>query len=656
MLPPDVVNRVWIEGVRPEIDGGRWPVKAILGDRFAVQADLVADGHDAVAGVVLYRFGQGGSWSETPLDLLVNDRFEASFDLTELGLWEYTLEAWVDDFATWRARLQKRIQAKQEVALELLVGADLVEQAAERAWRKHEGDHALLERFALDLRDPDTTTAKQAALGIGLSDLMAAYPDRSRGTRYDHVLQVRAERTKARFSAWYELFPRSTGSNGKHGSFADVEAVLPYVASMGFDVLYLPPIHPIGRSYRKGRNNALEAQPEDPGSPWAIGSSQGGHKAIHPELGTPTDFRHLVSAAREHDLEVAMDIAFQASPDHPYVKEHPEWFKQRPDGTIQYAENPPKKYQDIYPFDFGSRDWWPLWQELYSILIYWIEQGIRIFRVDNPHTKSLPFWAWCLSEIYKQHPDTVFLAEAFTRPKLMAALAKAGFSQSYTYFTWRNTRWEIQQYLEELTTTQLASYFRPNFWPNTPDILPEHLQHGGRPAFIARFVLAATLASNYGIYGPAFELMEHVARPGSEEYLDNEKYEIRSWNLREPKSLRSIITRINQTRKSQPALQDNRNLRFHPTDNNQLLCFSKHSDDCESRVLIVVNLDYRYKQSGWVELDPKLLGVEEDSAYEVHDVLTGARYPWRGGRNYVELDPQRVPAHLFIVQQPATSA
>jgi len=476
---------------------------------------------------------------------------------------------------------------------------------------------------------------------------VARYPDR-RFASTSGVLAVTVDPPLAGFSAWYEMFPRSAGDGKTHGTFRDVEAMLPYVAGMGFDVLYLPPIHPIGVTKRKGRNNALAAAPGDPGSPWAIGGADGGHKAIHPELGTPEEFRHLVEAARAQGIEVALDIAFQCSPDHPYVAQHPSWFRHRPDGSIQYAENPPKKYQDIYPFNFDSDDWKPLWQELKSIFDHWIQQGVHVFRVDNPHTKPYPMWEWMIGELKRAHPQTIYLAEAFTRPRPMHRLAKLGYTQSYTYFTWRNTKRELTEYFTELSQHPSREYFRPNVWPNTPDILHEYLQSGLRSAFIARVVLAATLCANYGLYGPAFELMEHVPRePGSEEYRDSEKYEIKAWNRDRPDSLRPLLARLNAIRRANRALQHNWRLRFHGVDNPQLICYSKTTEDLSNVILTIVNLDPRHTQSGWTDLALAELGLAGAGPFEVHDLLTDARYRWHGARNYVELRPAELPAHVL---------
>ncbi|HZA57031.1 MAG TPA: alpha-amylase family glycosyl hydrolase, partial [Candidatus Udaeobacter sp.] len=438
---------------------------------------------------------------------------------------------------------------------------------------------------------------------------------------------------------------------GAHGTFQDCEQRLSYIAGMGFDVLYLPPIHPIGRSFRKGKNNDLIAGPQDVGSPWAIGAKEGGHKAIHPQLGSLEDFRRLVAKAREFGIEIALDIAFQCTPDHPYVREHPEWFRKRPDGSIQYAENPPKKYQDIYPLDFERDDWKELWDELKSVFIFWSEQGVRIFRVDNPHTKSFLFWEWVIAEVKRDYPDALFLAEAFTRPKVMYRLAKLGFTQSYTYFAWRNTKWELTEYFTELTQTEIADFFRPSLWPNTPDILTEYLQFGGRPAFMTRLVLAAMLGASYGIYGPAFELCENVPRePGSEEYLNSEKYEIKHWNLDRPDSLKDFIARVNRIRQENHALQGDRNLRFHAVDNPEIICFSKHTDDLNNVIVVVVNLDPHHPQSGRVELATEELGLDPQQPFQMHELLTDARYLWHGTINYVQLNPQSVPAQIFRVR------
>ncbi len=583
-----------------------------------------------------------------PCSPLVNDRWRGSFEVEEIGNYYYTVQAWVDRFKTWRQRLAKKVEATQDVALDLLAGADLIELAAKRA---ADEDRKSLNRFAAVLRG-DLSAAIQSGLDEALAALMEKYPDRSWPATYDKELRVNVERSKARFSTWYELFPRScAAAPDKHGTLRDCQERLPYIAAMGFDVLYLPPIHPIGYSFRKGKNNALAAQPDDVGSPWAIGAKEGGHKAIHPQLGSLADFKRLVTEAKKFDIEIALDIAFQCTPDHPYVTEHPEWFCKRADGSIQYAENPPKKYQDIYPLDFESEHWEELWNELKSVLLFWCEQGVRIFRADNPHTKAFPFWEWIISEVKQSYPDALFLAEAFTRPKVMYRLAKLGFSQSYTYFTWRNTKSELTSYFTELTQTGVSDFFRANLWPNTPDILTEYLQFGGRSAFMTRLVLAATLGANYGIYGPAFELCENVARePGSEEYLNSEKYEIKRWDLEKPDSLRELIARVNRIRRENRALQSDRSLRFYAVDNPEMIAFSKSTADLTNIVVVVVNLDPHHIQSGWVELPSEELGLDPQQTFQMHDLLTDARYLWQGKRNYVQLDPDSVPAQIFRVR------
>jgi starch synthase (maltosyl-transferring) len=641
-------SRVVIENVKPEIDCGRFAAKRTVGESMTVEADIFADGHDALSARLLYRKEGISRWTEILLQPLPNDRWRGAFDVTELGDYYYTVQAWVDRFESWRQALAKKADAGQDVALELAAGALIVEAAAQQA---SDEDQKSLKRFAAMLRE-NKPAAIQSGLDDQLAALMEQYPDRRWAVTYEKELRLNVERAKARFSTWYEIFPRSCATTpGQHGTFRDCKERLPYIAEMGFDVLYLPPIHPIGQSYRKGKNNALSAADSDVGSPWAIGNKQGGHKAIHRQLGTLADFKDLITAAKQLDIEIALDIAFQCTPDHPYVTEHPEWFRKRADGSIQYAENPPKKYQDIYPLDFESERWEELWNELKSVILFWCEQGVRIFRVDNPHTKAFPFWEWVIGEVKRTHPDALFLAEAFTRPKVMYRLAKLGFSQSYTYFTWRNTQSEITQYFTELTQTEVSDFFRANLWPNTPDILTEYLQFGGRPAFMARLVLAATLGANYGIYGPAFELCENIPRePGGEEYLNSEKYEIKHWDLQKSESLREFIARVNHIRRQNRALQSDRSLRFYPIDNPELIVFSKSTEDLNNIIVVVVNLDPHHTQSGWLELPAEELGLDPKQPFQVHDLLTDARYLWHGTRNYVELNPQSAPAQIFRVR------
>jgi starch synthase (maltosyl-transferring) len=650
-FPNDGRSRVVVERMRPEIDAGRFAAKRIRGETLLVEVDVFTDGHDMVAGALRHRGEKESTWTEVPLVPLGNDRYTASFVLGELGRHLYTVVGWIDRFSTYRRDLAKRFAAGQELSVELLSGAALVEEVAARAGT----DAAALLEVARKLRDPSLSESARAGLVLDedVGRRMRAHDPRRFLTRYPRELVVEVERERARTGAWYEMFPRSCAREpGRHGTLKDCEARLPYVASMGFDVLYLPPIHPIGRTYRKGKNNAVTAGPEDVGSPWAIGGPEGGHKAIHPSLGTAEDFRHLVARAKSLGLEVALDLALQCSPDHPYVREHPEWFLRRPDGTIQYAENPPKKYQDIYPFHFECEAWRELWSELKSIVDFWVGEGVRIFRVDNPHTKPFPFWEWLIRETRREHPDLVYLAEAFTRPKIMYELGKLGFSQSYTYFSWRTGKEELTKYMTELTRSEAADFYRPAFWPNTPDILTEQLQVGGRATFISRVILAGTLAATYGIYGPAYELLEARPRdPGSEEYLDSEKYQTHVWDIAREDSIAPVIARLNRVRRENPALSDNATLAFHRTENDQLLCYSKTSADGEDVVLMVVSLDPHHPQSGFLELDLAALGLPADQPYQVHDLLTDARFFWRGARNFVELRPDVMPAHVFRLRR-----
>ena len=704
MNPPHGRRRAVIEEVSPQIDGGRHAVRRIAGDEVVVTAAIFADGKDELAARLLYRHSDDGGWRFVPMRATGNDMWSGAFRADKIGAWRFTLLGWVDHFASWAGDLKKRIAAQsnssladrilsdanpalapgssnglnagsntaaQDIALALRSGALLVREASRRA----PGSDArqLVERAQnLEKLASEKPAAYDDPCDQPLIELMARYPDLANATRYDMELPVWVDRERAQFSSWYELFPRSTSPiPGQHGTFRDVERQLPEIAAMGFDIVYLPPIHPIGRAFRKGPNNSVSAPPGAPGSPWAIGDKavesvaslgadvagdRGGHKSIHPKLGTFTDFHHLVTSGRSQGIEIALDIAFQCSPDHPWVTEHPDWFVIRPDGSIQYAENPPKKYQDIYPLNFESADWRGLWQELYSVFEFWIGQGVRVFRVDNPHTKALPFWEWCLSELHSNYPDTIFLAEAFTRPHVMYGLAKRGFTQSYTYFTWRNSKSELQSYLEEISRPPVSEFFQPNFWPNTPDILHRTLQEGGRPAFMQRVILAATLAANYGIYGPAYELAENAAaRPPegkteSEEYLDSEKYEIRQRDRNKPDSLAPLITRLNRIRHENRALQSNASLHFHSIDNAQLICYSKTTSGFDNTILVVVNLDSFNEQTGWTTLDIDKIGCSPDESFMVEDLLSGAHYVWRD-RNYVALQPGVQPAHIFRVSR-----
>ncbi|ASQ89692.1 alpha-1,4-glucan--maltose-1-phosphate maltosyltransferase [Prosthecochloris sp. GSB1] len=655
MTGDDGRRRVIIEGVCPEIDGGRFPAKRFEGERVVAGADIFTDGSDRITAELCWRRQDEESWNRVPMTPLPNDRWEASFQVGEPGRYEFTAEAWIDHFATWKAGLSKKIDAGLDVSLELRTGVALVEQAVGRA---SGADAGRLSELAGVVRDGGKETAVDAALSVELDELMHRHPDKRFAVRYDRTLEIRVDQKKAGFSTWYEFFPRSWSKEpGKHGTFKECKRLLPLIAGMGFDVVYLPPIHPIGTTKRKGRNNSLVAGPDDPGSCWAIGSPEGGHKAVHPELGTIDDFREFVRAAEAHGISVALDIAFQCSPDHPWVREHPQWFRWRPDGTVQFAENPPKKYEDILPVDFETEDWQNLWEELKSVFLFWIEQGVRIFRVDNPHTKAFRFWDWAIDSISSQYPDAVFLAEAFTRPKVMARLAKGGFNQSYTYFTWRNTKHELQEYLGELTATESREFMRPNFWPNTPDILHAELQTGLRPAFIARMVLAATLSSNYGMYGPAYELLEHVpVAGGKEEYLDSEKYEIKRWDVDRPGNIRAEITAVNRIRRENPALQQTADIEFVRIDagegleHDTLMGYVKRNGDDSNIVLTVVNLDPRNTRSGWLRFPLERFGLPHTHRFRVEDLLSGRKFEWDGEWNYVELNPELSPAHIFRIR------
>ncbi len=645
----DERKRVVIDFVGPHVDCGRFPIKRAVGETITVIAHAFADGHDEIQVELLHKQNAHQEWTISAMAYQVNDEWSGSFAVTELGSYSYTVRAWVDTFGTWQSDIRKKREAGQDVAVELRSGATLLRETAAAA---APADARKLNEWALSLEAPASMEhAVALALGPELAEIMQKYPDRSSATTYHTPLAVLVDRPKAVFSTWYELFPRSFGRPGEHGAFRDCERLLPDIAAMGFDVLYLPPIHPIGQTHRKGRNNSTNVAPTDPGSPWAIGSPLGGHKAIDPQLGSLEDFQHLIRKAAEYGLEVAMDLAFQASPDHPYVKEHPEWFRWRPDGTVQFAENPPKKYEDILPLNFDTGQWRELWEELKSIVLFWMDQGIRIFRVDNPHTKPFRFWKWLIGEVRREHPEVIFLSEAFTRPKVMLYLAKIGFNQSYTYFTWRNTKWELEQYIRELTQTEVGEYLRPNFWPNTPDILPQYLQFGGRPAFIIRLILAATLSASYGIYGPAYELGVTEALEGREEYLNSEKYEIKQWDWNASGNLRPVIARVNRIRRQNPSLQSTRNIELYPIDNEAVLCYGKTTPDKSNIIITVVSLDPHHRQSGWLRLPLDRLEIDPRAPFLAHDLLTDDRYVWQGGVNYVELDPRVMPAHILHVQK-----
>ncbi len=656
------VEYLLIECVTPELDAGRYPVKRIVGDVVTVGADVIKEGHDQLAARVAYKGPGDAGWTYAPMTYEYDtDRWTGHFPVDRIGRWTFTVEAWTDRFGTWRSELRKKVNAGQDVQLELSEGAQFARTAA-RSVKSAPAKASLLMTAKLldDRRDTAIEKRIQRALDDDLLALMNEHLKPTDLTRYLRDLDVYVDREEARFAAWYEMFPRSQTSpedaatgDLHHGTFVDAAARLPRIAELGFDVVYLPPIHPIGHTFRKGKNNSLTAEPDDVGSPWAIGNEEGGHTAIDPALGTIGDFDQFVKTAKDLGMEIALDYALQCSPDHPWVKEHPDWFHIRADGTIKYAENPPKKYQDIYPLNFWCADRQGLWNACRDVLRYWIDHGVKIFRVDNPHTKAMAFWEWVIRDIQSDHPDVIFFAEAFTRPKRMKALAKLGFTMSYTYFTWKNTDWELRQYLEELTQGPMVEYYRGNFFANTPDILNEYLVTGGRPAFRIRLVLAATLLPLYGIHS-GYELCENVpVHPGSEEYLDSEKYQLRPRDYDAPGNINDDIALINRIRREQPALQQYANLTFHTSENPAILFYRKAYRGRD--VLVAVTTDPHHPQETMVHVPIHDLGIDDEQDYVVHDLLTGARYTWRGVRNFVRLDPHSQPAHVFLVEPASAS-
>ncbi|MBI3232002.1 MAG: alpha-1,4-glucan--maltose-1-phosphate maltosyltransferase [Candidatus Doudnabacteria bacterium] len=637
--------RVIIENVQPQVDGGLYPAKRTVGETVEVSASIFGDGHDHIRAAVLYKKLNGKKWNSVELQPTFNDDWRASFKVDEQGTYVFTIQAWIDHFDTWYDGFKKKATAKVDVKVELMEGAIFLKTLAENG-------KANLLSLATKLENTDQhQAAVELVLSEGFAQIVKDYPLKENETTYAHELQVLVETKKANFSAWYEFFPRSSSLEpGKHGTFQDCAKLLPRIAKMGFDVLYFPPIHPIGKLNRKGKNNNVRAQKGEPGSPWAIGSDEGGHKSVLPALGTIDDFKKLVADAKALGIDIAMDIAFQCAPDHPYVKEHPDWFKQRPDGSIQYAENPPKKYQDIYPFNFESDDWKNLWEELKSVFIFWIEHGVTVFRVDNPHTKPIPFWGWVITEVHKQYPDIIFLSEAFTRPRIMASLAKVGFTQSYTYFTWRVSKQELVEYMNDLINGPSRNYFRPNFWPNTPDILPFHLQNQGENSFILRYALAATLSSNYGVYGPSYEFLENTPIEGREEYLNSEKFEVRHYDWKRTNRMTDIMGLLNQVRHQNEALHSTWNLQFCPIENPQLIAYLKTTDDLSNIILVIVNLDPNGKQSGYVQLPKDKLRLSDKINVKLHDLITDEHYTWTQEWNFVELNPFKMPFHLFKLE------
>lgn len=647
MIKSNGKQRVIITNVYPIVESGRYTAKAVVGDEITFSADVFGDGHDAISASLFIKESSADGPIELPMKFINNDHWETSFTFTTTGRFEFWIAGWEDHYKNWKHGLLKKYEAGQDLKVELQIGILLLQKAADVL--ETEGP-SILSWVAKIQHANSVDEAVFTAELEELGNLMYKYrPNEiiSRSVSY----KIEIERKKAGYSTWYELFPRSAAPEpGKHGTFKDVINLLPRVSQMGFDVLYFPPIHPIGEINRKGKNNALHTEEGDPGSPWAIGNRKGGHKAIHPQLGSLKDFKKLIESATTFGIEIAMDIAFQCAPDHPYVKEHPQWFTWRPDGTVQYAENPPKKYEDILPFNFETDDWENLWEELKSVIDFWIDNGVRIFRIDNPHTKAFGFWEWAIADIRARHPEVLFLAEAFTRPRIMERLAKAGFNQSYTYFTWRNTKKELEKYMEELTKTEMRYYFRPNFWPNTPDILPPALIHGGENAHIMRLILAATLSSNYGIYGPVYEFNLHEPHGSKEEYVDNEKYEIHHWDWDKYTRIKEIIIRLNRIRKDNSALQSTWNITAAETNNDQIIAYAKADLKTGNRLIVVVNLDVYSTQIASIRIPMEELGIMYDANFRVRDLLSGNLYTWHGEWQYVELNPYQMPAHIFRIE------
>ncbi|MBQ0736210.1 alpha-1,4-glucan--maltose-1-phosphate maltosyltransferase [Aquimarina celericrescens] len=642
-------ERVVIENVTPELNNGVFFIKRVVGEKIHITADIIGDGHDIIQASICYKHEKDPSWKEIRMKHVDNDSWEGEFKVDVQGYYIYKIQGWVDYALNWQHGIIRKIDDGQKVTSELLEGREYLDAIVKETGIK---EKAYIKRLSdLFVQEKSYEEAIKEVKSNTLHDLFYKYPSKGLMTTYKE-LKVYVDRERARFSTWYEFFPRSASeTEGVHGTFKDCERLLPRIAEMGFDILYFPPVHPIGEINRKGKNNATEANTDDVGSPWAIGSKDGGHTSIHEKLGTLEDFKDLVKKAKKLGIEVAMDYALQAAPDHPWVKEHPEFFKWRPDGTVQYAENPPKKYQDIQPMYFDTTAWKEMWKELLATVLFWVEEcGIRVFRVDNPHTKPFYFWGWLISEIKNKYPDVLFLSEAFTKPKVMQQLAKQGFTQSYTYFTWRNSKHELMEYVNEITKTDLKEYFRPNFWPNTPDINPYHLQGANEAMHIIKYALASTLSSNTGIYGPLFEQMISDAIPGKEEYLNSEKYQLRYWDWNVKNKLTTLITSINHSRKENPALQQTNNIEFCSIENDQLIGFYKYNDDKTNELIIVISLDPYYSQKGQIQLPLNQLGVHAGHHIEVHDLITKSSYYWNNEWNYIELHPA-LPMHIFKIKK-----
>ncbi|MDS4013839.1 MAG: alpha-1,4-glucan--maltose-1-phosphate maltosyltransferase [Candidatus Accumulibacter sp.] len=651
MVPQDY-PRVIIEAVEPQVDGGRFPIKRVVGEKVAVAADIYKEGHDKLAARLKVRPAGTTTWLESPLQPGDNDRWHGEFTVTSIGRWEYTIEAYAERYLSWVDEIGKKNVPGAQLTSELLEGLTILKKSTALAVGE---DRSRMLGIIGAMESALAAGEQQGAVDLGVGsvmhEMMARYPDRSEGYQLAPTLSVMVNRPVTRFAAWYEFFPRSQGTVPfRHGTLQDSIKRLPAIRAMGFDVIYLPPIHPIGYAYRKGKNNSLVAEPGDVGSPWAIGNEHGGHMGLEPQLGTWADWDEFAATCRELGIEIALDYVMNCSPDHPYVAEHPDWFFHRPDGSIKYAENPPKKYQDVYPLNFGTADRAGLWQEMLKIFLFWVSKGVTTFRVDNPHTKPVPFWEWVIAEVHREHPEVIFLAEAFTKPKMMRLLAKVGFAQSYTYFTWRNSKHELTEYVSELTSGPMKEYFTGNFFANTPDILPPILQYGGRPAFIMRAVLAATLSTVYGIYS-GYELCENAALPGKEEYLDSEKYEIKVRDWLAPGNIVDVVTRINQIRRESAALQIYNDVLFVATSNPQILAYAKMTDDLSDVILCVVNLDPHHKQSALLDIPLSAFGIAADEQYQAHDLLSDERYRWQGPTAYVELGPPGKMAHIIKIRR-----
>lgn len=648
---PTHAPTVVIENFYPSLGAPSYLLKRVVDEPLDVYADIFKDGHDVISAALKWRLIGSTRWFESSMSAMGNDRWQGRCSFPKCGRWEFIIEAWPDSFRAWKKAYKARFDADDpEIPVESREGGKLLTQAAQRARGAGSTDTAAeLDELADMLCKLKAQDLIEIVLSDDLQQMLDRYPDRSMST-LSPPMRVIVERERGRFSAWYEFFPRGAeGRADKHSTFRDCLARLDDAKAMGFDVIYFPPVHPIGITGRKGKNNTLTSRAGDVGSPWAIGSNHGGHRAVEPALGTLEDFTWLVGEAQARGLEIALDFALNCSPDHPYVKEHPDWFHQRVDGSIRYAENPPKKYQDIYPLNFHCADWKNLWRELIDVVLFWVARGVKIFRVDNPHTKPVVFWETLIAQVHRRDSDVIFLAEAFTQPRMMQVLGKIGFTQSYTYFTWRESKQELEEYCRELTGADMRWYYRANFWPNTPDILPHHLQNAGPAMFKIRAALAATLMPCWGIYS-GYELVENTPLPGREEYNDSEKYELKTRDWNQPGNIKGFITELNRARNENRALQLYDNLRFHGTDHDKIIAYSKSTPDFNNRILVVINLDAHSSAATMLHLDLAALGLNWDASYRVHDLIHGSSYEWKGPDNFVSLDPKATFMHLFRIE------